>query len=82
MTPVTGELAACGYKPCATQRLDIADRKQGFAKVRMDWVIKTAVFGGKVLALAGAMVVTALLRRHMRPFYRRRISFCMQNVNL
>ena len=25
----------------------------------MDWVIKTAVFGGKVLALPGAMVVTA-----------------------
>jgi multidrug efflux pump subunit AcrA (membrane-fusion protein) len=59
VTPVTGELAACGYKPCATQGLDIADRKQGFAKVRMDWVIKTAVFGAKVLALAGAMVVTA-----------------------
>jgi HlyD family secretion protein len=59
VTPVTGELAACGYKPCATQRLDVADRKQGFAKVRMDWVIKTAVFGAKVLALAGAMVVTA-----------------------
>ena len=27
--------------------------------MRMDWVIKTAVFGAKVLALAGAMVVTA-----------------------
>ena len=59
MTPVTGELAACGYKPCATQRLDLADRKQGFAKVRMDLVIKTAVFGAKVLGLAGVMVVTA-----------------------
>ncbi len=35
----------------------------------MDWVTKTAVFGAKVLALAGAMVVTAWSSEPIEPTY-------------